>query len=124
MSPKRIQRRRTPGWRTPTCTCGCGKPARYVGRGSNWGNLWRIGDRLMTYAGPRDGVQYARELVITPEIAVAFARVAFEPDRDDARAELGGHDLMCWCPLEDKEGNPVPCHADVLLELANPKEQP
>lgn len=28
------------------------------------------------------------------------------------RAELRGHDLACWCPLDQ------PCHADVLLELA------
>ena len=27
--------------------------------------------------------------------------------------ELRGHDLCCWCPLDQ------PCHADVLLELAN-----
>jgi hypothetical protein len=32
---------------------------------------------------------------------------------DRARAELRGHDLACWCPLDQ------PCHADVLLELAN-----
>lgn len=32
---------------------------------------------------------------------------------------LRGHDLVCWCPLEDEHGNPVPCHADSLLELAN-----
>lgn len=25
----------------------------------------------------------------------------------------------CWCPLEDSEGHRAPCHADVLLELAN-----
>ena len=31
---------------------------------------------------------------------------------------LTGHDLMCWCPLEDAAGYRVPCHADVLLELA------
>jgi hypothetical protein len=27
--------------------------------------------------------------------------------------------LACWCPLTDKDGDPVPCHADVLIELAN-----
>jgi hypothetical protein len=27
--------------------------------------------------------------------------------------ELAGHDLACWCPLNQ------PCHADVLVELAN-----
>ena len=29
-------------------------------------------------------------------------------------SELAGHDLACWCPLNQ------PCHGDVLLELANP----
>jgi hypothetical protein len=27
--------------------------------------------------------------------------------------ELKGRDLACWCPLDQ------PCHADVLLEVAN-----
>lgn len=36
----------------------------------------------------------------------------------EIRAELAGHDLMCWCLLTDVRGDPVPCHADVLLELA------
>lgn len=36
MNPVRIQRRRTKGWRTPPCSCGCGQPARYVGRGTPW----------------------------------------------------------------------------------------
>lgn len=29
------------------------------------------------------------------------------------RTELAGRDLACWCPLDQ------PCHADVLLEIAN-----
>lgn len=34
------------------------------------------------------------------------------PERPDP-TELAGKDLMCWC------GVGLPCHADVLLELAN-----
>ena len=30
--------------------------------------------------------------------------------------QLAGRDLACWCPLDQ------PCHADVLLRLANPVE--
>lgn len=37
----------------------------------------------------------------------------------DVRRELAGRDLLCWCPLVNDEGQPVPCHADVLLEVAN-----
>ena len=32
---------------------------------------------------------------------------------DTIRRELAGRDLACWCPLDQ------PCHADVLLEIAN-----
>ena len=32
---------------------------------------------------------------------------------DRIRNELAGSDLACWCPLGQ------PCHADVLLEIAN-----
>jgi hypothetical protein len=30
-------------------------------------------------------------------------------------SQLKGKDLMCWCPLDQ------PCHADILLALANPR---
>lgn len=32
---------------------------------------------------------------------------------DDVRRELRGRDLACYCPLDG------PCHADVLLAIAN-----
>ena len=35
-------------------------------------------------------------------------------DRTALRRDLAGKDLACWCPLNQ------PCHADVLLEYANP----
>jgi hypothetical protein len=72
------------------------------------------------------------------ELVELFRRTVTEPDRgmvgaypsrqghflrvslDDIRRNLSGHDLACWCPLTDADGQPVPCHADVLLALANP----
>jgi hypothetical protein len=102
-SPKRIQLRRTQGWRKP-------EGAIVVARPSKWGNPHRIGpdvDRRTAVA------LFSRELRSCLD----------EPDgdhRDAIRAiaaslpELAGHDLACWCPLAE------PCHADVLLELANP----
>jgi hypothetical protein len=36
---------------------------------------------------------------------------------EDARRELAGHDLACWCPLSQ------PCHADLLLEIANTQQR-
>lgn len=38
------------------------------------------------------------------------------PPRPDI-SQLKGHDLACWCPLDQ------PCHADVLLKLAAALEQ-
>ena len=99
---KRIQRKRTKGWRMP-------EGAVYVGRPSRWGNPWRAGDfRFLT--GPKAG-----RLMDVADAVQAFRNTI---DRDPgARAlavtELAGRDLACWCPLDQ------PCHADVLLEIAN-----
>ena len=41
------------------------------------------------------------------------------PERLETKlAPLRGKNLACWCPLDQ------PCHADVLLELANPQISP
>ena len=44
------------------------------------------------------------------EYSVASARPATEAE---VRAQLRGKNLACWCALD------APCHADVLLEIAN-----
>ena len=89
---------RTKGWRMP-------EGAVYVGRPSHWGNPFIIGT-------PENGGN------ITPEVAVVEFRRALLDGRLQikiaaVRAALAGKDLMCWCPLDQ------PCHADVLLEIAN-----
>jgi hypothetical protein len=67
----------------------------------------------MTEADQPDGTAYCREFELTSEMAVAFYRAAFSPDLPKITEQLRGRDLACWCPLDQ------PCHADVLLELAN-----
>ena len=52
----------------------------------------------------------------------AFSRWIEQPEqaalREQARRELRGLPLACYCPLDG------PCHADVLLEIANaPSEE-
>jgi hypothetical protein len=42
-----------------------------------------------------------------------YAKVTVE----EIRAELAGKDLACWCSLDQ------PCHADVLLDIANASER-
>ena len=52
----------------------------------------------------------------TPEEAVeAYHEVlqASKATRDLARSELRGKNLACWCKIGE------PCHADLLLEIAN-----
>jgi hypothetical protein len=105
--PARIQRKRTAGWRMPA-------GAVYVGRPSVWGNPWRVGDSaVIEWPLHSQEERRCREVPITPDLAVALYRIAFTPDAAEIRNVLAGRDLACWCPLDQ------PCHADVLLELAN-----
>lgn len=93
MKPKRVQRRRTAGWKKP-------EGAVYVGRPGRWGNPFPV-------RGLGDG-----EL---EEVLRKFRDYATDlANADPGWLEpLRGKDLMCWCRLGR------PCHADVLLELAN-----
>ena len=50
---------------------------------------------------------------------VAWGRLAGSEGLAEAVRDLRGKDLACWCPLEDERGKRFPCHADVLMELAN-----
>lgn len=93
--PKRIQRQRTKGWRMPI-------GAVYVGRPTKWGNPFKIG----TDGTAADCVAKYLELVTEKNIWTP-------PNQADARNELRGKDLACFCPLDQ------PCHADVLLRIAN-----
>lgn len=130
--PQRIQRKRTKGWRMPA-------GAIYVGRPTKWGNLWSIGkDGLVR--GP--GVFYSYDPEASRALAAALYQdwlrlgnqsPALNGSRDyavtrqivlDSLNELRGHDLVCWCPIEDEQGQRTPCHADVLLHLANPGWKP
>ena len=91
--PKRVQRKRTKGWKTP-------EGAVYVGRPTKWGNPFSIYEC--------GGGDYGRGAAIA-----CFRHNLTDAQKEAARAELRGKDLMCWCPLNK------PCHADVLLEIAN-----
>ena len=92
--PKRIQRKRTKGWRMPD-------GAVYVGRPTKWGNRYRVG---------RDG---DADRCVSRYLAEISGNIWTFPAPKHIKAELRGKDLVCWCPLDQ------PCHADVLLELAN-----
>jgi hypothetical protein len=98
--PNRIQRKRTKGWRMP-------EGAVYVGRPTIFGNPF-------TVAEYGDGALRLHRLWLTDET------MPLSPELAERRAEvlrrlpeLKGKDLACFC----REGSP--CHADVLIELAN-----
>lgn len=90
--------------------------AVYVGRPSKWGNpfriekvngLWRIiSDVRMQTSNKHDILMYAKTLFW----GYAQTQLAANPHWLDP---LRDKDIVCWCNLSD------PCHADVLLELAN-----
>ncbi|MFN3473525.1 MAG: DUF4326 domain-containing protein [Blastomonas sp.] len=102
--PIRIQLRRTKGWRMPENTVSVARPTK-------WGNPYKVAPAFES-----DGFKFPE---VTPEIAVQCYRERYEAAMrqwESTRAameELRGKNLACWCPLD------APCHADVLLELAN-----
>jgi len=71
--------------------------AVYVGRPSKWGNPYEIG---------KDGTR-AEVIAKYEELLRSSPRMMKE-----VKDELAGRDLICWC-------HPSPCHAEVLLRIAN-----
>ncbi len=66
----------------------------HVARPGKWGNPFKSSNRA-------DDVLAFRQMIE----GGAFLRQSLH--------ELRGKDLACWCPLHQ------PCHADVLIEMAN-----
>lgn len=104
--PKRIQRKRTKGWRMP-------EGAVYVGRPSRWGNPFVVGkdgdaDRCVhKYVNWLLPYRHFGETATMEHFCISQANL------ERIQRELKGKDLACFCPLDQ------PCHANVLLELAN-----
>lgn len=78
-----------------------------VDRTTPWGNPWTVPGDYATAAG---AVQRFRASLVAPDACHPESYMG----KIKARLhELRGKNLACWC----KPGEP--CHADVLLELAN-----
>jgi hypothetical protein len=136
-APVRIQRKRIKGFKMPDNTI-------YVGRPTKWGNpfnfassdnCWNAlalgcrgdakGRREASVKAFRQWVDDPRGRVKEMEFGVVVegkgktvpigprACAGPAPSLDEIREALAGKNLACWCPLDH------PCHADVLLELAN-----
>jgi hypothetical protein len=121
--PNRIQRKRVKGWKMPPNTV-------YVGRPTKWGNPWAISKTvtrsksLRLYKAWMTGTftEKAVERIIGQGVTCPSQPLSLlnwlmirGALRNDLK-ELRGKDLACFCPLDQ------PCHADVLLEIANAGE--
>lgn len=103
--PDRVQLSRAKGWRMPPNTV-------KVDRRTEWGNPWAVGKRAFDGRVAADRAE-----------AVAMFRAMLNdydkrdsagfPDDEEIISGLSGKNLACWCPPGS------PCHADVLLEVAN-----
>lgn len=127
--PQRIQLSRAKGWRMPPNTVNVARP-------TIWGNPFRVGEasgHLFKDGGDPRPMIPALTLEQCVELYADMVRGLLSPEMhphghewmrcfrertrgahptEMARTYLRGKDLACWCA--DK-----PCHADVLLEIAN-----
>jgi hypothetical protein len=129
VTPQRIQRKRTKGWQMPD-------GAIYVGRPTIYGNPFTVTKVGSCHVSPLLASQWRNDPhwhTIWPDDAhwcfktkadaasravelYRYTLNAFEPDADFWQG-IKGHDLACWCPLDQ------PCHADILLEIANAPQE-
>ena len=95
ITPVRIRRERTRGWRLPPATI-C------VTRPGPWGNPFKD-------MSPDKAVsEFQRWLARRKDHSAIWMHRHLD--------NLKGKDLACWCPTHE------PCHADVLLRLANARD--
>ena len=112
MTAQRIQRKRTKGYKTPPNTV-------YVGRPTKWGNPFVVGKRVdadwFRLFDLSDQIYYfiSAQKIETPAQAVILFEKYQAPRLSGIEYYLNGKNLSCFCKLGQ------PCHADVLLKLAN-----
>ena len=115
---KRVQRKRTKGWKMP-------ENCKYVGRPTAWGNPFKLTPDgwIMCYSTNRKildpwilwsatGGFCLKDIVELYErwIKGELLKYGYLPIPPDI-GELSGKDLACFCSLSS------PCHADILIEL-------
>lgn len=84
----------------------------YVGNGSGWANPFKAGETKILRA--EDDSRIICSPSNAQEAVDHFRWFMGQGSRAQAaKSRLAGKNLMCWCPLDQ------PCHADVLLEIAN-----
>jgi len=103
--PERVRLSRAKGWRMPPNTV-------KVDRTTKWGNPFIVGKD-----GDRAHCVKLYGYLMGGYLCVSTANVneqkAARKYVEQNRKRLVGKNLACWCSLDG------PCHADVLLEIAN-----
>jgi hypothetical protein len=124
--PVRLQRKRTKGFKLVSPN---ELPIVYVGRGTKWGNPYKVVENMVY---EKDGVWELKVNCTNEEEAKKTCLELYTnyllpyKHGDDLdlfffsnsmyeliKLELKGKNLACFCPLSE------PCHADILLRLAN-----
>lgn len=109
---KRIKRSRAKDARMPNGSI-------YVGRPTKWGNPYEVIEGLDAWLVKRGSrvisMHKTRELAIIQAVNCFrdYVDAMTTGEAQDFVEPLRGHDLACWCSLDQ------PCHADVLIEMMN-----
>ena len=102
---KRIQFKRQKGFRLPPNSVRVTRPSRF-------GNPYKIG-----FPRPfeRGNIETIEEVIQLFEDWIMFEMEGNPKFLEPLRCK----NLACFCPLVDKYGDIVKCHADILLDYAN-----
>jgi len=93
-------------------------PGRFGSAGSPYDGEWPVGEYVRGGGMPPYEIRRVRDTADAVELFADYIRHDTEEWPLPAiRHRLGGRDLACWCKPGD------PCHADVLLALANSEPQ-
>lgn len=105
-APQRIQLRRSKGWRKPAAAIVVARPTQY-------GNRYVVGREIEHIDGQTVLVRDRAHAVELYRAWLDWQIARLRTMRAGLMHDLRGKDLACWCPIGQ------PCHADVLLEIAN-----
>lgn len=110
-APRRLQLSRKKGARLPAGAVRVARPGR-------WGNRLRIEHKTQdlfwwVMIDRENGIPFSTESAARCSAVRLFREALTCEAIEQARSQLRGRDLACFCSLTQ------PCHADVLLEVAN-----
>lgn len=113
MKPVRIQRSRQRKQVSPN-----GLPIVYVGRGTKYGNPFKLGekagDEWKGIFDKNDSYIYlSKGKVLKRKDALYLFEKYKSLEMSEFREVNGGKNVSCWCKVEEE------CHADLLMKLWN-----